>query len=227
MLTDILHDADRAEELAARLEYDRLLPPGEAGRMFLRDYCEQQQNRLAPERRSQLLRAEKQYVDVFPAGKYRVSGFIHQVPGDLNQILVSKFSNEGIRIKFYLAGLCNAMQTQTEERAGDWAFLEKDFFTLPVFAPGEAERRLVGLLELAQEIERRPVPLFPKASPAFVRSGDLSQAREVFIGRPSKPGDLDAPRCRDFFGPECFDDPDFTEEFQRLALMVYGPVYGG
>ena len=194
------------------------------GKRSLRDYCERVQDRFG-ERRSQLLRAEKQYVDVFPAGKYRVSGFIHQVPGDLNQLLVSEYRSAPSLIRFYLAGLCNAIQTKTKERAADWAFLKDVFFTLPIFSPEEAERRLIELLELAKEIKRRPVPLFPKASPAFAENGNMSKALTAFIGSPKYPGDVDAPRCRDFFGPECFDDPDFAEEFQRLALMVYGPVH--
>ena len=223
MLTDILHEADRTDELGARLEHDRLLPPGEAGRRFLRDYCDQMQDRFG-ERRGQLLRAKKQYVYVYSPGKYSIGGFIYQVPGDLNQILVSEYRSASSRIRFYLAGLCNAIQTKTPERAADWAFLKDAFFTLPVFSPEEADRRLIELLELAKEIKRRPVPLFPKASPVFAETGSMSQALTAFTGSPKHPGDLDAPRCRDFFGPECFADPDFAEEFQRLAQMVCGPV---
>ena len=223
-LEDIFGGADTEDELTDRLGYERLLPPGEMGRQLFHKHYRDLCGDSNADFRRLLLQAEKQYVDIFTTDrKYRVYGFIRQVPEKLNMVFFSKYDSAVSRIRFYLAALCNAVQTQTGNRASDQAFCGGKYLTLPPLSRSEAETRLAGLLELAGEMEKRPVPFFVKAGFEFARTGDMKKARAAFTGGPGHSGDWSVPYCKEFFNPGSFDDPDFAEEFQRTARLVYAP----
>ncbi|MBQ9501418.1 MAG: exodeoxyribonuclease V subunit gamma, partial [Lentisphaeria bacterium] len=226
----VLCSTDGEDELAARLEYERLLPPGEVGRQLFFSLYQapfSDQNADFRDFRLQLLQAEKQYIDIFTADqRYRICGFIRQVPEKLNLIFLSKYNNAAARIRFYLESLCNAVQTQAQDRPDDLALFDREIFRLAPISGDEAGRRLAELLELAEEMKRRPVPFFAKAGLTFAQTGNMKTALRTFTGTPDHPGDLDAPYCKDFFSPKSFDDPDLSEEFQRTARLVFAPWCG-
>ena len=223
-LENIFSSTDTEDELTDRLEYERLLPPGEMGRQLFRKHYRDLCAASNADFRLLLLQAERQYVDIFTADrKYRVYGFIRQVPEKLNMGFFSKSDSAVSRIRFYLASLCNAVQTQTGDRPPDQAFCGGNCLTLPPLSRKEAETRLAELLELAGEMEMRPVPFFAKAGFEFARTGDMKKAQAAFTGGSGHPGDWSTPYCKEFFAPGSFDDPDFSEEFQRTSRLVYAP----
>ena len=108
------------------------------------------------------------------------------------------------------------------------AFCER---TLPPLPAGEAEEKLLRLIESFREGMRRPLPLFARASAAYAASAHRSDAERKLAAlkafRSARgtgiPGDLDDPAVALCFNETDFNDPAVFSEFTRLTDELIPP----
>ena len=153
---------------------------------------------------------------------------IDQVPEKLNIASIYKFNSSLSKLEFYISSLCSSIQTPRPAEETDIAMIGNKIELLPIHDPQTAEKRLLELLDIAEEAKNRPLPLFPHASFAFATSKKKKKeaACNAFSGDLYTKGDLQTmPLLKHFFSPENFDTPAFFQEFEKLARIVYAPWF--
>ena len=209
--------ATASPELLQNLSQRRELPPGNTGESLFAQKYATIINSVTEEQRRQFSQADKVVVYIEFGKRFRLTGSINQVPGDLNIASIHKYPGSQSRVEFYISSLCNSYQTERTSTADDIAYIDKDILVLPPLTKQEAFDRLLVLLNIAETAKKRPLPLFPTASLTFAQEDSIAKARKSF------PKDFAMPCMSYFFSPDNFDQEDFQDEFSKLAQIVYAP----
>ena len=210
------------EDLETELFLKRELPPGETGK-FLFEKAFRKYATLD----ASFDHAEKVVITI-SVGKFKINGTIDQIPGELNIATIYKYGGANSKLKFYISSLCSSIQTSRPTTGRDIAYIDSTKETLPILDQATAEKRLLELLEIAEEAKIRPIPLFSNASMIFAinKKEKMKKAEDALYGDKYKKGDWDdLPFINSFFTPEVIKSENFVSEFQRLAKIVYAPWY--
>jgi exodeoxyribonuclease V gamma subunit len=118
----------------------------------------------------------------------------------LHHLLLCKLAPSGVVLQSRLLGV------------------DREVLLMPVANP---DAHLRQLLAAWREGLRRPLPLFRRASPVFVKSeGDIDKAYFAYIGGEYAGGDADDP----WVALAWRDADPFTSDFAHWAEVVFGPI---
>ena len=225
------------ERLKRILRRNGELPVGENGELLFRRTCEIMSRCPAPWREERRPDPDRRILIDLTLGKVRLTGVAegdaaqrehwfrrcsgmtwnNMVCMQLRHLLLNVLLPEGV--------VTRALFFENK------AFREQ---TLPPIPAGEAEEKLLRLLELFREGMRRPLPLFPLASRAYATSERDEAERRVAAFKAFRPGrtadirgDLDDPAIAFCFNEIDFDTPAVFAEFARLTTELYPRPEGG
>ena len=218
-----------SKEARALLQARGVLPPGETGRAVFRRLAEDVEafaDQIRPFASKPALAPRRYQLSV---DGYRIDGRIATLYPDGPLIFRYSHASGRALMAAWIEHLIFCQLAAADKETGATVLICRDEVRRFEFIPDSA-RILERLLDVYFQAAHRPLPVFPKATPAFARgvfengkTADQAQraAHRAWEGHYKLPGDQDDPYIALAFRGR---DP-WTLEFETLASTLFAPLF--